>query len=96
MGGEDGLLRQAAALSLPAVRRTSRPLPPRGRRRRRAAAARTPARPHRGNVRPAAAVVSAIRGRGLGRVPAPRHHPEACRDVSCVGFAERVAPPDPR
>ena len=63
-----------------------------------AAAARAFARAGRDVFRSAALLVSAARGRGDRplRLPARRDHAAADGDVSRVGFAERVAAPDPQ
>ena len=73
-------------------------LPARRGRARDAAAARAPPRAHPRELRPAADLVSAVRGRGHRRqgISLPRDHPAADGDVPFVAFPERLAPADPR
>ena len=97
LGGADGLLRRARALSLRPLVRDPRPLPGGRPRHRAAPAARAPARPARPRDGAAAGLVSARRRRRRPRgLPAPRDQPAPGGDVPLLGLAERLAAPDPR
>ncbi len=96
LGSGDGLLRNAATLSLQRLCRADAPLPARGRRAHPSTAARGDAGAAAPGDGPAAQLVSALRGCGGRGLPAPRADPAPDAHVSLLGVAERLAPADHR